>query len=112
MFVQFSGSTYAKSILGDRLEVSSREQKFLGVLWNFASDDLVFDVPQLANKLEPTKRNAVSLAAKFYDPLGFVSPITVQLKILFQILCEAGIERDEPLIEELLDWWKLLVSDL
>ena len=49
------------------------------MLWNFASDDLVFDisdVAQLANKLEATKRNAVSLAAKFYDLLVFVSPIT------------------------------------
>ena len=46
-------SSYAKSTLGDRLEASSKEQKVLGVLWNFASDDLVFDisdVAQLANK--------------------------------------------------------------
>ena len=88
-------NSYAKSTLGDWLEVSSKEQKVLGVLWFFAYDDLVFDisdVAQLANKLEPTKRNAVSLAAKLYDPLGFVSPITVQLKILFQSLCKAGVE--------------------
>ena len=46
-------SSYPKSTLGDRLEASSKEQKVLGVLWNFASDDLVFDisdVAQLANK--------------------------------------------------------------
>ena len=54
----------------------------------------------------------MSLAAKFYDPLGFVSPITVQLKILFQSLCKAGIEWDEPLNGDLLDRWKLLVSGL
>ena len=85
------------------------------MLWNFTSDDLVFgisDVAQLANKLELTKRNAVSLAPKFYDPLRFVSPITVQLKILFQSLCKAGVEWDESLNGDLLDQWKLLVSGL
>ena len=93
-------NSYAKSTLGDRLEVSSKEQKVLRVLWNFAYDDLVFsisDVAQLANKLAPTKRTAVSLVAKFYDPLRFLYPITVQLKILFQSLCKAGIVWDEPL---------------
>ena len=30
---------YAKSTLGDRLEVSGKKQNVLRVLWNFASDD-------------------------------------------------------------------------
>ena len=33
-------NSYAKSTLGDMLEVSSKDQKLLGVLWNFAYDDL------------------------------------------------------------------------
>ena len=33
---------------------------------------------------EPTKRNAVSLATRFFDPLGIISPITVRFKLLFQ----------------------------
>ena len=44
--------------------------------------------------------------------LGLSPPITVQLKILFQSLCKAGIEWDEPLNGDLLDRWKLLVSGL
>ena len=37
-------NSYAKSTLGDRLEVSSKDQKLLGVFWNFAYDDLVFAI--------------------------------------------------------------------
>ena len=41
-------------------------------------DALIFDLTEIANfarDLEPTKRNVVSVAAKFYDPFRFLSPV-------------------------------------
>ena len=32
------------------------------------------------------KRNVITTASKIYDPLGMISPVTVQFKILFQEL--------------------------
>ena len=62
--------------------------------------------------MRPTKRNAVSLATWFY-PLGFLSPITVQSMLLYQQLCEAKLDWDEPLTDhELLAKWESLTSDL
>ena len=42
------------------------------------------------------------MATRFYDPLGVVSPCTVQFKVLFQQLCEAKLDWDEPMSGELL----------
>ena len=65
------------------------ERQILGVRWNITTDQLVFDVSdiyRLMKDTKPTKRNAISLATRFFDPLGVISPITVRFKLLFQRL--------------------------
>ena len=59
--------------------------------------------------LEPTKRSVVSVTAKFFDPLGIVSPVTVLFKMFTQELCEAGVKWDEALTNDLLVQWKRLL---
>ena len=63
-------------------------------------------------KWSPTKRNVISLAGQFYDPLRFLATVTIQLKVLFQKLCESKIKWDKPLRGELLNQWKSLVGEL
>ena len=68
-------------------------------------DHLVFDLGELVTLVrnaEPTKRHIVGVGSKFYGPLGFISPITIRFKMLFQDLCLSKIEWDEPLLGELL----------
>ena len=79
--------SYVKNTLGDNLN-NLEGLKVLGVRWNPESDLLLFDIQhitELATKLQPTKRNVIGLAARFIDPLGVISPVTVQFK---QYLCE------------------------
>lgn len=74
---------------------------------------LIFDLTTLHQKLTellPTKRNIVGIATRFYDPLEYITPHTVQFKILFQELCKERLEWDEVLIGSLLEKWKALVS--
>ena len=78
------------------------------------NDELVFDLKELAILIkgtEPTKRSVVAIATKFYDPIGFVAPVTICFKMLFQQLCSSKIEWNEPLTGELLYKWKWLVSE-
>lgn len=82
----------------------------LGVTWDVGADES--DIPQLMRETQPTQRSAVSLAARVYDPLGVISPLMVRFKLLFQRLCERGVDWDEPLSGELLTQWESLVSDL
>ena len=99
----------------NNLPTEAVERQVLGVRWNVTADRLVFDVSDICSLMKdtrPTKRNAVSLATRFFDPLGVISPITVRFKLLFQRLCESKADWDEPLTGTLLAEWKSLSSDL
>ena len=92
----------------------SSPRQVLGVNWDVFNDQLFFDIGNVAQQMErtsPTKRNAVSLATRFYDPLDIISPITVRFKQLFQKLCERKLDWDENLIGELLTEWEGLAQD-
>ena len=69
-------------------------------------------VSKLAKEVHPTKRNVVSVAAGIYDPLGIISPTTVQLKMFAQKLCKAKIGLDDALTGVLLSSWESLVNNL
>lgn len=106
---------YTKLTLGTTQKVRTGETKVLGVRWNPATDSLIFDFSDVASQvvnLEPTKRHVVGAASRFYDPLGFVSPVTIRFKVLFQELCEAKIDWDDVLPPELQHKWRSLVSSL
>ena len=47
-----------------------------------------------------------------YDPLGMISPITDQFKILFQELCKDKKDRDEPLEGSSKSIWQRFVTQL
>jgi hypothetical protein len=111
----YSDETYAQVMLGTTPTKQFGEHKILGVPWNPSSDHLLFDISelaQLAKDLQPTKRNLVSLIGKFYDPLGFLAPITIKFTILFQKLCQIKLNWDDTLPEELIKEWRDLVTDL
>ena len=91
------------------------EHKVLGVRWDVQEDQLVFDLRSLAERatdLQPTKRNVVSLIGQIYDPLGYLSPVTVAFKILMQEVCKVKVAWDQPLAGELLSKWEFLIGAL
>ena len=91
------------------------KKQVLGILWDPAKDVLVFDIREVSQLMKgscPTKRNVISLAARFYDPLGVIAPITIRFKRMFQQLCERSIDWDELLTGDLLTEWETLTSDL
>ena len=102
-------------MLGSSQKILTGVQKVLGVRWCTSKDQITFrfdSTAQLARNLEPTKRNIVSIVGKFYDPLGFVSPVIIPFKVLFQQLCQAKVEWDQPLTGKLLKKWQCLIASL
>ena len=96
--------TFSETTLGISQSPKREEHKVLGVPWNPESDQLIFGVTHLAQialDLHPTKRNLVSLIGRFYDPLGFLSPVIIRFKILLQRLCQCRSGWDEVIPEEL-----------
>lgn len=48
--------------------------------WNVASDHFVISFGEIASqaqKFQLTKRNVVSLVGRFYDQLGFITPVVM-----------------------------------
>ena len=112
--VKEEDESYAKTVTGTTIKANSNTVNVLGSIWNTTSDTLEFNFSNLvdeAKSLLPTKRSLLKISAKIFDPLGLLSPFTIQWKVLFQ-LCNENIEWDDELSGEHLREWNLLISDL
>lgn len=58
--------------------------KVLGLFWNSSKD--VIQIRIARSEMVTTKRQLLSVIAKFFDPLGFLCPTTICLKIMMQNL--------------------------
>ena len=87
----------------------------LGLNWDMDSDEIYFEfekIVDLARKLPLTKRSVLKLLAKIFDPLGFLSVFTINLKILFQVLCTNKVDWEEELQGPICFRFMSLISDL
>jgi Pao retrotransposon peptidase len=91
----------------------NENQRVLGNMWESSTDKFVFElkfdgVPAaiLNCSRSPTKREVLKVAMSLFDPIGFLSPVTVSSRILLQKTWKAGINWDDELKNDLLDGWK------
>lgn len=80
--------------------------KTLGILYDPQKDLFKFNVEtlQLSHK-QPTKRSLLSDSSKLFDPVGWLSPITITAKIMMQEVWTSGIDWDQPLPENINTKW-------
>ncbi|XP_057695101.1 thymocyte nuclear protein 1 isoform X1 [Corythoichthys intestinalis] len=84
-------------------------QRSLGVLWDLENDCFTFHVN--TDQKPYTRRGVLATINSLYDPLGFVSPITMQGKALLRELSAEQKDWDEPLpIEREEEWNKWRTS--
>lgn len=57
------------------------------------------DIFNPAVKTTFTKRNILSLAASLYDPISYIQPIIIRLKLLFQEICFMNVSLEEVIDE-------------
>ncbi|XP_046141252.1 uncharacterized protein LOC123987702 [Osmia bicornis bicornis] len=86
--------------------VQDESVKTLGVHWKPTQDEFSFSVTN-ANSLPGvlTKRAVLSNIARLFDPLGWLSPITITAKILMQDLWILKCDWDSPLPAEARERW-------
>lgn len=84
--------------------------KILGLKWNPLSDSFSFTVNPL-NKL-CTKRTLLSEMSRIFDPLGFLVPISLVLKVLVQQLWTLGCDWDEQVPPSIHDSWNKFKAEL
>lgn len=89
------------------LEVDKEDSiKALGIHWHPATDHMSFKVNLESNDKTPTKRTFLSNAAKLYDPIGWLAPIIVVVKIMFQQLWIEGIDWDDQIPSDMNTVWQ------
>ncbi|UYV83419.1 hypothetical protein LAZ67_23000951 [Cordylochernes scorpioides] len=72
----------------------------LGLQWQPRTDGFTFKGIALPlNSM--SKRGILSQVAKIFDPLGWISPFTTTIKLIFQELWKTGLEWDNTIPEEL-----------
>ena len=85
-------------------------ERALGVLWDIKSDQMKFSVE--VRERPATRRGILSVMSSIYDPLGFVAPILLPVKIILQDLCRKRLTWDDPIPEDCLLKWKKWLFDL
>ncbi|XP_011884024.1 PREDICTED: uncharacterized protein LOC105571157, partial [Vollenhovia emeryi] len=85
--------------------------KVLGIGWNPASDVFNFKV-SLPPEIPQSKRAILSTIARLFDPLGWVTPVTIQAKIFLQYLWQLKLDWDDNIPLEQLANWHTVYSQL
>jgi len=85
-------------------------ERALGVQWRIPSDELGIKVKQKEKPL--TRRGLLSIMSSVYDPFGFVSPVILLAKLIFQAECKTAKGWDEELEPENRAKWEKWLQDL
>ena len=87
----------------------------LGLQWDTLSDTFVFSFLNLLSEtvgVTPTKRFILRIAASFYDPIGWIIPIIIQARIIFQSVCKTKVDWDDSLNDEIVAEWENVLRNL
>ncbi|CAG7719600.1 unnamed protein product, partial [Allacma fusca] len=71
--------------------------KSLGLYWHPSTDCFKFTVAEFNFDQKLTKRIILSDTAKLFDPLGWMSPVTISPKLFLQTLWKENLDWDETL---------------
>lgn len=78
-------------------------ERVLGLQWLTEED--VFTFTQNVKSKPATRRGMLSTVAALYDPLGFISPVVLQGRMLLHQTCRDELDWDDPLPVEMERAW-------
>jgi hypothetical protein len=110
-----SNSEQMKAIWKAEGQNIEEQTHVLGVNWNTENDCFSFDPESVTMQLPEgptTKRQLLQTTARFYDPLGLYSPVSIVGKMLFQETWCRGLDWNELLPSDLGARWHAWVSAL
>lgn len=102
------------SLQDDKLVLphDNKELKMLGISWIPVTDCFKYVVQINSNYSQITKRSVLSILSQIYDPLGLIGPALIKGKILIQRLWQLQLEWDEPIPEDLKNFWTHFLSQI
>ncbi|XP_070526174.1 uncharacterized protein [Cardiocondyla obscurior] len=91
------------------IPVADEHLKVLGIHWMPFADEFRFRVT-VSDTLPRTKRSILSVIAKLYDPIGWVTPTIICAKIIIQRLWKLKISWDDPVPPLIMSRWEKVYS--
>lgn len=96
----------------DEIMPQSNEMKILGLRWDPISDGFGFSGYPVSCDVIVTKRVVLSLLARIFDPLGFLGPFVVSIKIMFQEVWKLGLNWDQEVPGDIKKRFQKWIADL
>ena len=89
--------------------------KALGLIFNSSDDTFQFHLHTIAKQWDTpkklTKRIMLSRASQFFDPVGYISPLIVPMKIILQDTWIQGLKWDDEIPETIKTRWMTIEKD-
>ena len=99
----FQPEDLAKDLINLDFQKDLPLQRSLGLVWNLKLDTFQFSI---SSELKPlSRRGVLSTVNSLYDPLGFLSPVTITGKIILRKIVSSTRDWDEPLPDDLAHEW-------
>ncbi|KAK7592939.1 hypothetical protein V9T40_007691 [Parthenolecanium corni] len=92
--------------------IEETKQSVLGLHWDTISRIMSVKKPNLEYQARSTKRAILKEMAKVYDPLGWMSPVTLSAKILLRKIWQGNYAWDATIQQNLIDEWLPIRSEL
>ena len=84
----------------------------LGIQWNSGTDCFYYSFDKSNCSRNLTKRQLLSQLASVFDPIGFLAPLTIRAKLMFQSLWKTKVDWDEEIPASLQFEWSSYTDDL
>jgi hypothetical protein len=96
--------------VSDKAEVT----KVLGLDWKREEDRLHVPSVKLSHlsHQQTSKRDVLRGISATYDPLGFITPLTIPARMLIQEIWKLKLEWDDPIPLELIERWKGIAASI
>ncbi len=107
---EHSAPSNDQSFAKQQSQVLPNQSKLLGLKWNKSTDTISVEFPE--HTPLTTKQGLLATLAKIYGPLGLVSPVTLQGKLIYQDVCDFKVSWDADLPQKLQQWWNKFVNSL
>ena len=92
------------------IDLEMPHERALGIKWNTNKDTFYFKVKPVSKP--NTRRGIISIISSIYDPLGFISPVVIVGKMMFQELTKRKLGWDDPMPGALEVKWKKWCEEL
>lgn len=85
-------------------------ERALGLQWCIQMD--TFNFRTVCKERMPTRQGILSVISSVYDPLGYLAPLTLPVKLILQELCRTNYYWDDEIPKVLEQRWVNWIADL